>query len=387
MKEIYFDNAAGTPVDRRSIAAMSVVLREQGNASAFNDAGRRMRTLLERARADVARFLNARSDEVVFCASGSEANTLAIIGAAMSVPKRFRRIVTTPIEHPSVLGPARYLQQRGWRVAMLPVDCGGRVDRESLNRLLTSRTALVSVMYANNEIGTIQPIKTIARMIREFRHLHRTPYPYLHVDACQAVTTLPMDVQALGVDLLTLNGAKAYGPHGSAALYIRRGVALQPLVLGGSQERGLRAGTEDVASAVGLAAALKTIRKTDSITIARLRDRCIARLQEVLPGARLNGPVGRDRLAGNINISIPAVSSEEMLLELDRHGIRAGSGSACTAHTVEPSHVLTALKTPQRFLSGVLRISIGRQNTIREIDRLLDVLVKTVAHLRIRSST
>jgi cysteine desulfurase len=384
-KDVYLDNAAATPIDPRVTRAMVRAYTEAGNPSAFNAAGRRARARLETARIDVARFLNARSDEVVFCASGSEANNLAISGVGDAITGRGNHVVATPIEHLSVLGPVRQLVRRSWKASMVPVDGFSRVTAEDVAKLLKAKTRLVSVMYANNEIGTVQPIKAIARVIRDWRRAHRTPYPYFHVDACQATTTLPMDVQALGVDLLTLNGAKAHGPRGAAALFVRRGIVVKPQVLGGNQEFGFRAGTEDVASAVGLATALGLIKKEDGARVAGLRDYFLGRLSDILPDARLNGPVGRERLANNINISIPGVSSEGLLLELDRYGMRAGAGSACTAHHVEPSHVLVATGTPRRFLSGALRFSLSRMTTKADVERLIQVLPKVVAAVRRRS--
>jgi cysteine desulfurase len=360
MQEIYLDNAAATSIDPKVIRATTLAASEAGNPSSFNEAGRRAHKLLESARADVARFLNARSSEIVFCASGSEANSLALSGV--------KQILTQPTEHLSVLSSA------GKRVWFVPVDDVGLVNPDDIAKAITKNTTIVSIMYANNEIGTIQPIKQIAKVIRDWRKKHRAPYPYFHVDACQATPWLPMDVQALGVDLLTLNGSKVHGPRGIAVLYVRRGVQMAPQILGGSQEYGLRAGTENVPGAVGLAKALSLINKNDSEKVANLRDYFMTRLSSVLPDARVNGIVGSQRLANNINISIPGCTSEELLLELDKHGIRAGSGSACTAHSVEPSHVLKAIGTPKKYLDGVLRFSLSRDTSKADIERLIEIL-------------
>jgi cysteine desulfurase len=287
-------------------------------------------------------------------------------------------------EHPSVLEPVRRLARRGHRTVVIPVDQVGTVRPEDIEALLKPAVTLVSVMYANNEIGTIQPIARIAQVISRWRRAHRTRYPLFHVDACQATTTLDMDVQRLGADLLTLNGTKAYGPHGTAVLYVRRGVPLDARVFGGSQEGGRRAGTEDVAGASGLAAALKTVRPSSAGRMRALRDRLIAGIVRSVPDARLNGPVGNGRLAGNVNISIPGCDSENLLLELDRTGIRAGSGSACTAQSVAPSHVLVAIGTPRRYLDGVLRFSLGRDTTRAQIDAVIRALPAIVAMVRAR---
>lgn len=369
-QEIYLDHAAATPIDRRVVLAMDRAMRLSGNPSSFNDAGRRAASALESARAGVAKFLHARAEEIVFCASGSEANTLALAAA--------KHILTQPTEHLSVL------HADGVRAKFIPTDDVGRVSPDDIIHALDSKTHIVSIMYANNEIGTIQPIARIGRAIAQWRRAHRSAYPLFHVDACQATAYLDMDVQRLGVDLLTLNGAKAYGPHGSAVLFVRRGVAVAPIVLGGTQEGGRRAGTEDVSSAVGLATALSLVKKSEGAVTARLRDRLIAGIRATVPDARLNGPEGDGRLANNVNISIPGTDSENLLLELDRYGIRAGSGSACTAHSVEPSHVLRAIKIPKKYLDGVLRFSLGRHTTRGEIDAVIRVLPSVVLRVRTR---
>jgi cysteine desulfurase len=370
-KEIYLDNAAATAIAPRAQRAMVRALRVYGNPSSYNNAGRSARAQLARAREGVARFLNCRPSEVVFCASGSEANALALAHR--------REILTQPTEHQSVLAAA------GKHARMLSVDAQGLVHPEELVRMLHRSTEVVSVMYANNEVGAVQPIKKIAAAIRAWRRKHQTALPYLHVDACQATAWLPMDVQALGADLVTLNGAKAYGPHGTAVLYVRRGVPVYSQVLGGDQEGGRRAGTEDVAGATGLAEALATIRPADALRVSRLRDHAIAGICAAFPDARLNGPNDRERLANNINISVLGASSEDLLLELDAHGIRAGAGSACTAHAVEPSHVLVAMGVPRKYLGGALRFSLSRHTTRAEVDALIRVLPRVVATARSRT--
>ncbi len=369
-QEIYLDHAAATPTDRRVVLAMNRAMREAGNPSSFNDAGRRAAAVLADARMKIARFLNAAPREIVLCASGSEANTLALSGA--------KHILTQPTEHLSVLYAASA------RAKFIPVDGVGLVNPDDIIRALDPRTQIVSVMYANNEIGTIQPIARIGRAIARWRRAHHSAYPLFHVDACQATACLDMDVQRLGVDLLTLNGAKVYGPHGAAALFVRRGVIIAPLVPGGSQEGGRRAGTEDVSSAVGLATALSLVKKSDSTKQTKLRDLLIGGILAVIPDACLNGPEGSERLANNVNISIPGTDSESLLLELDRYGIRAGSGSACTAYSVEPSHVLRAIKTPKKYLDGVLRFSLGRDTTHADIERVVRVLPLVVQRVLAR---
>ncbi len=382
MHDIYLDNAAATPLAPQARRAMLRAYEHFGNPSSFNDAGRSAAALLDEARVTVARFLNARSDEVVFCSSGSEANALAILGAATARGKG--TVLTAPSEHLSVLESALSLRGEGYTTAWIPVDVTGVVRVEDVVSRITPNTTLVSLMYANNEIGTIQPIAKIGRAIATWRKEHQSAFPLFHVDACQATTTLPMNGQTLGVDLLSFNGAKAYGPHGAAALFVRRGVQIVPRVRGGSQERGRRAGTEDVAGACGLAAALELIQRDDAPRLEKLRDRLIVGIEKSIPDAHLNGPRGALRLAGNVNFSFPGCDSESLLLELDRHGIRAGSGSACTAHRVEPSHVLVAVGTARQYLAGALRFSLGRQTTQKQIDILVRVLPVCVARVRAR---
>lgn len=385
MKEIYLDNAAATPVAPTVISVMARASKIIGNPSSFNDAGCRAQTELSKARQVIAKFLNARESEVVFCASGSEANTLAILGAAAKAGSGHRHMITTPTEHLSVLEPVRALRDKGWQITYVPVDSPGRIEIEDVAAAMNKKTSLISVMYANNEIGTIQDIARIGRAIQAWRRANRSSYPLFHVDACQAAGYLDMDVQRLGIDLLTFNGSKIHGPRGSAVLYIRRGVELASLILGGSQEYGLRAGTENVPAAVGLAKAVQLIKKGESERIFRLRDYFLKKVSEILPDIRVNGPLGNGRLANNINISIPGTDSETLLLELDKYGVQAGSGSACTAHAVEPSHVLRAIGTPKEYLDGVLRFSLSRQTTKKDIETLLKVLPKVVQKIRART--
>ena len=382
MDGIYLDHAAATPTDPRVLTAMARASRNFGNPSSFNDAGRAAARELAAARTTVAGFLNARPDEIVFCASGSEANTLALLGHRNlgATPA----VITSPTEHLSVLECVGELERRGARVIRAPVDACGRIDVDAVMRSVDRRTRLISLMYANNEIGTIHPIGRLGRLLGRWRRSQQVRWPLLHVDACQATTTLDMDVQRLGVDLLTFNGAKAYGPHGGAVLFVRRGVELGPRVLGGEQEAGRRAGTEDVATAAGIAAALALVKPGEGGRLAALRDRLISGILGEIPDARLNGAAGDERLAGNVNVSIPCTDSESLLLELDRVGIRAGSGSACTAHSVEPSHVLKAVRTPAPFLSGVLRFSLGRGTTRAQIDAVIRALPAAVERIRRR---
>jgi len=374
------DYAASTPIEPSVRREIDKAAGLYGNPSSFNDMGRLARNKLEESRQSVARFLGAKTDEIIFTASGSEANSLAILGLANKQSKP-GEIITTPIEHLSVLEPLRVLEKRGWKITYLKVNLEGLVDLNDLKKKLNPRVRLVSIIYANNEIGTIQPILKISKLIRSFGVTNR---PLFHVDACQAAGYLEMNVNNLGADLMTFNSSKIYGPRGIAVLYKKSGIGLAPLILGGNQEHGFRAGTENLPTIAGLAAAIKLINKNESEKTTRLRDYFFDNIFKVLPDIKINGPVGNLRLANNINISIPGISDEQLLLELDKYGIYASSGSACTSHSVEPSHVLKAIGVEKKYLSGALRLSLGRQTTKKEIDYALEILPKAVADLRKR---
>ncbi|OGN02649.1 MAG: hypothetical protein A2655_02960 [Candidatus Yanofskybacteria bacterium RIFCSPHIGHO2_01_FULL_43_42] len=424
MKKVYLDNAASTPIDENVVAEIVKVTKLYGNPSSYNDRGREAREYTERARLKVARFLGAHSDEIIFTASGTEANNLAIFGLAHACSKRSRReIISTPIEHPSILRPLKFLKQKGWEIKFVRVDQNGLVDLNDLKNKLNSRTVLVSVMYANNEIGTIEPITKISKIIRDFReeyadiskfrNIRHEKFPIFHVDACQATEYLDMNVNHLGVDLLTFNGSKIYGPKGVGVLYARRGVKLSPIMLGGEQEAGLRAGTENLMAIGGLAVALDNIdthsthstkpqggepvestssgQEQEGERLAGLRDDLIEKVGALLPDVKINGPVDNrlaksiiNRLPNNVNISVPDLTSEVLLLELDKYGICAGSGSACTSHAVEPSHVLKAIGLDKKYINGALRFSMGRQTTKKDIDYVLKVLPKIIQDLKKR---
>ena len=416
-KRIYLDNAASTPTDKKVTKEIVVAARLYGNPSSYNDCGREAREYIEKARLKVARFLDAHNDEIVFTSSGTESNNLAIQGIAKShwssainhQIKTKPHIITTQIEHPSVLRSVERLEKDGFEISYLSMDKEGFVNMNELENCLRPTTILVSVMYANNEIGTIQPITEIFRTIKnfrnrgiemsKFRNIQHEKFPIFHVDACQATEYLDMNVNHLGVDLLTLNGSKIYGPRGIGALYVRRGVKLSPILLGGGQESGLRAGTENLPSIGGLAVALDNIdthstssgQEKESERLVGLRDYFIEKISILLPDVKINGPVDNrhsmsviHRLPNNVNISIPDLTSEVLLLELDKYGICAGSGSACTSHAVEPSHVLRAVGLDKKYLDGALRFSMGRQTTKKDVDCVLNVLPKAIKDLRKR---
>ncbi|MBI4158199.1 MAG: cysteine desulfurase [Candidatus Yanofskybacteria bacterium] len=401
---IYLDNAASTPVDKKVATEMAQAVKLYGNPSSYNDCGREAREYVEKARLKVARFLGAHNDEIIFTSSGTESNNLAIQGVAEATlktqntklksqikpkTKNFEKskphIITTQIEHPSVLEPTKQLEREGFDVTYLSVDKEGFVNLDDFQKALRPETALVSIMYANNEIGTIEPIAKIGKLVRESEQV------LFHVDACQATEYLDMNVNRLGVDLLTLNGSKIYGPKGVGVLYVRRGVKLFPILLGGEQEAGLRAGTENLMAIGGLATALNIIDKKEGRRLIGLRDYFIDKINVLLPDVKINGPVDNrhsmsviHRLPNNVNISVPDLTSEVLLLELDKYGICAGSGSACTSHSVEPSHVLKAIGLDKKYLDGAIRFSMSRQTTKKDIDYILKVLPKIVRDLKKR---
>lgn len=379
MEAIYLDNAAVAPVSPKVKKEMDRGIKIYGNPSSFNDSGRLAAKELAEARLKVARFLGAHAEEIIFTSSGSEANNMALMGPALIAPKGKKEILTTPIEHPSVLEPVKFLQHEGKNRRCIKVDEFGFVDISDLFSKISDKTFIVSVMYANNEIGTIEPIVKIGKIIRSLKHR-----PLFHVDACQAAGYLDMNVNRLGIDLLTFNGSKIGGPRGVGVLYIRKGVKLASHVLGGGQERGLRAGTENLPAILGIAKAVELMDKKESIRLTKLRDYFIGKVKQILPEVRINGPVGESRLPNNINISVPRLDSENLLLELDKYCIRAGSGSACTSRSVEPSHVLKAIGVEKRYLSGALRFSLGRETTKKDLDYVLKVLPKIVIDLRKR---
>lgn len=385
-KTIYLDHAAGAPIAPTVLWAMAETSETYGNPSAYNNAGRKASFMLSQARTRVARFLNTHTHEIIFTASGSEANTLAIIGAVNAIKKK-GVITATGIEHLSVLMPMKHLKNDGYNIVTLPVSANGILSCETIREFLKPSVLFVSVMYANNEVGAIQPIMQTGKIIKEFRKKYNSRFPIFHVDACQAAGYLNMDVQRLGCDLLSFNGSKISGPRGIGVLYVRSGIKIEPLILGGAQEYGLRAGTENLPAIVGLSSALDIISKKEGLRVAKLRDELMREIKRILPDAKLNGPINDDRLPNNVHISVPGVTSETLLLELDNIGISAGSGSACTAREVKPSHVLQAMGVVEPYLSGAIRFSLGRTTTRNDIRCLVETLPVAVQRVRRRYRT
>jgi len=378
MNRIYLDNAATTPVRREVFEAMVPYLTDKfGNPSSIHSYGREARAALDRAREQVATAIGAAPEEIIFTAGGSEADNLAIKGTALAMRGRKSHVITTAVEHHAVLHPVETLRKLGFSTTILPVDSEGMVDPDDVRRAMTPETLLISIMYANNEVGTIQPIEEISHIAREAGVL-------LHTDAVQAVGHIPVDVDSLGVDMLSLSGHKFYGPKGVGALYVRRGVRPTPLLEGGAQERKRRAGTENMAGIVGMGAAIElAVGELEEMIVHEeaLRDKLIRGLIQRIPDVKLNGHSTR-RLPNNVNMSFLYVEGESLLLNLDMQGIAASSGSACTSGSLAPSHVLMAMGIPHEVAHGSVRMTLGRYTREADIDRVLDVMPGIVNKLR-----
>ncbi|MFA0731245.1 MAG: hypothetical protein LKKZDAJK_000020 [Candidatus Fervidibacter sp.] len=381
---IYLDYAATTPLDPRVLEAMMPYLTEKfGNPNSIHAFGREARKAVDEARETISALLNCRPSEVVFTSGGTESDNLALRGVASAYRQKGNRIVTTAIEHHAVLHTCRALQDEGFEVTYLPVDEHGLVSPEQVAEAVTDRTILVSIMHANNEIGTIEPLADIVRAVKEKR-----PDVLVHTDAVQTVGHIPVDVEALGVDLLSFAAHKFYGPKGVGGLFVRRGVKLVPQLTGGGQERNRRSGTENVAGIVGMAKALEIAvaeMPTEIPRLQALRDELIEGVLSQIPDSRLNGHPTQ-RLPHNANFSFLGVEGEALLLQLDLHGIAASSGSACTSGSLEPSHVLLALGLSHEWALGSLRLTLGRFTTRQHIERVLMVLPPIVEKLRALTS-
>ena len=375
---IYVDNAATTMLEPKVLEKMMPYLTDNyGNASSIYQCGQEAKDAVTKARTTVAECLNAEVGEIYFTSGGSEADNWAIKGVADKLSKKGNHIITSAIEHHAVLHTCQYLEKHGFEVTYLPVDEYGRVSPEDLEKAITEKTILVSIMFANNEIGTIEPIKELA----EVAHKHGVCF---HTDAVQAVAHTNIDVKDLGVDLLSLSAHKFGGPKGVGALYIKRGTKIENYLHGGQQEGGKRATTENVAGIVGLAEALKLATDNLEENVAKmqmLRDRYIKAVTENIPYCRLNGHP-TERLPGNTNISFEYIEGEGMLLLLDMNGIAASSGSACTSGSLDPSHVLLAIGLPHGIAHGSLRVTFSHHNTVEEVDKIVEVLTNTVQRLR-----
>ena len=380
---IYLDNAATTQLHPLALEAMMPYLTHSyGNPSGVYSFARSARKAVEEARSQVAEAISSNSDEIVFTASGTEANNWAIGAVLETQQGKGGHIITTLTEHHAITHVCERYAKQGAQVTYLPVDAEGFVSAEDLKAAIRPDTVLISIMWANNEIGTIQPIDELSAIARENGII-------FHTDAVQAVGHLAVDLKKFScVDLLTLSAHKFSGPKGIGALYIRKGTKLAPFIYGGSQEKNRRAGTENVTGIVGMGAALQlalSSREDEYIRLCAMRDSLISRIEKDIPRVSLNGPRGQNRLPGNVNFSFDYIEGESLLLLLDMEGICASSGSACSSASLEPSHVLMALGVPHEKAHGSIRFSLGRNSTYEDIDKTMAVLPRLVKQLRVMS--
>ena len=381
MKRIYLDYAATTPTCPEAVEAMLPYFTESfGNASSIHSYGQEAKQALEEARSKVASLIGAGSEEVVFTSGGTEADNCAIKGVAYANQSRGNHIITSAIEHHAVIESAEFLEIQGFEVTCLPVDEYGLVDPEQVREAITGKTILITIMQANNEVGTIEPIAEIGKIAREAG-------VYFHTDAVQAVGRIPVDVNELGVDLLSSSAHKLYGPNGVGILYIRKGTKLVPFMHGGEQEGGWRAGTHNIPGIVGFGKAAEMAQQEmagEAKRLTVLRDRLINGLMERIEHTHLNGHPTQ-RLPNNANVSFEFVEGESILLNLDLEGISASTGSACSSLSIEPSHILLALGVPPEQAHGSMRFSLGKWTSEEDIDRVLEVLPRIISKLRAMS--
>jgi len=378
MRRVYLDYAATTPTDPEVIKAMEPYFFEKfGNPSSIHSFGQEAKKAIEDAREITAKFLGAKSEEIVFTSGGTESDNLAVKGVAYAKEDKGNHIITSSIEHHAVSEPCKFLEKKGFKVTYVGVDKNGLVDPEDVKKAITDKTILISVMHANNEIGTIEPVAEISRIAR-------AKGISFHTDAVQTVGHVPTNVDDLGVDLLSLSAHKFYGPKGVGALYIRKGTRIERILEGGDQEKGKRASTHNTPGIVGLSKALELCRdkmKEEAEFQTRLRDKLIKAIRENIPDVYLNGHPSI-RLPNNVNYSIKYIEGESMLLNLDMLGIAASTGSACTSTSLEPSHVLLAIGLAHEIAHGSLRFTFGRWSKEEDVDYLLEHLPKIVATLR-----
>lgn len=382
MRRIYLDHSATTPVDPEVAAIMMTYYTEKfGNPSSVHGFGRESKQALEQARSQVAELIGATPKEITFTSGGTEADNLAILGTAEALRKKGKHIITSCIEHHAVLETCEYLEKNGFDLTVIPVDEEGVLSIDDVRKALRPDTILISVMHANNEVGSIQPISEIGKLAKEHGIM-------FHVDAVQSLGKIPINVEEMNVDLMTLSSHKIYGPKGVGALYVRKGVRIIPLVHGGGQERKRRPGTENTPGIIGFGKACELAGQRmsdDEEQLRKLRDKLMNGIVDRIEYVKVNGPLGEKRLANNVNVSIRYVEGESLLLSLDMLGIAASSGSACTSGSLDPSHVLLSMGLVHEIAHGSLRFSLGRQNTEEEIDYVLEQLPKIVERLRMMS--
>ena len=390
MKHIYLDHAAATPISAKALrVTMDIMNKFSGNPSAIHKPGREARSVLEAARKQIAVEISARPQEIVFTSGATESNNLAIVGVVDAARARgvvLPHVIVSAVEHPAVLEVVRNLEKEKLILLdILGVDDTGRIDTRELRKNITSETVLVSIMYVNNEIGTIEPVAEIAKEIRHARKVHKSIFPYFHTDAAQASNYLDLNVLRLGVDLMTISSSKTYGPRGVGALYVKQGIVIEPLMHGGMHESGRRPGTESTALAAGFAEALhesRAIVQKESKRIQKLRDTLANKIIKKIPGATINGNL--DFLSPNIlNVSIPGIDSEALVLYLDARGIAASGQSACKSSEDGPSHVIMAIGKISEKMEGTIRFSLGRSTTSEDIARVVTELPQIVAFLQV----
>lgn len=379
--KVYLDHSATTPVDPEVAKAVyDNMMDNWGNPSSVHGYGREARKVLEQARERVAQAIGAEPMEIFFTSGGTEADNWAVKGIAESNEKKGKHIITSSIEHHAVIDACKYMEKRGWQVTYLPVDEFGLVSVEDVAKAITDQTVLISIMHANNEVGTIQPVAEIGK-------LARAKGIYFHIDAVQTVGKIPVNVKDLNCDLLSIAGHKLYGPKGVGCLYIRKGTRITPFIHGGAQERKRRAGTENMPGIIGLGLAIEKATANMEEVAKRekvLRDKIIKFIIENIPYIKLNGHP-EQRMHNNVNFSFQFIEGESLLLSLDMRGIAASSGSACTSGSLDPSHVLLAMGLPHEIAHGSLRLTLGKDNTEEEIEYLLQVLPEIVDRLRAMS--
>lgn len=389
INRVYLDNAATTAMKPEVLAEMSPYFFEiAGNPSALHLDGRQAKNALILARQRVAKIINADPGEIIFCGSGTESDNLAILGIARLYKLKGNHLISTNIEHHAVLNPLERLEKKeSFTASILEVEKNGIINPKKILANIKQETILVSVMYANNEIGTIQPVKEIAGLIKKWKEKNNRSNiepPFFHTDACQGAGYLDLNVKKLGVDLMTLNGSKIYGPKGVGMLYARRGLSLEPIIFGGGQERGYRSGTENLAGIAGFTKALALAQKNrqkETARLAALRDYFFQQILKNIPKSFINGDL-KNRLPNNVNISILDIEGEAALLYLDEKGISASTGSACDSSRLEPSHVILALGRLYEYAHGSLRFTMGRLTVKKEIDYTVRALKEVVEKLR-----
>jgi cysteine desulfurase len=381
VRRVYLDHSATTPVDPEvAELIMTYYTSKFGNPSSIHAFGREAKKGLEDARQQIATLIGAQPEEIVFTSGGTEADNMALIGAALANQKKGNHIITSAVEHHAILDTCKYLEKQGFKLTILPVDEDGLLSVEAVEKALTPETILVSIMHANNEVGTIQPIEEIGKLLQGKGII-------FHVDAVQSLGKIPVNVNDLGVNLLTASSHKIYGPKGVGCLYIRKGTRIQALVHGGSQERKRRSGTENLPGIVGFGKACELAgqrMEADSAMIADLRDRLMKGIFDRIDHVKLNGHPTK-RVPTNLNVSFEFIEGESLLLSLDMKGIAGSSGSACTSGSLDPSHVLLSMGICHEIAHGSLRLTLGRENTVEDVDYVLEVLPEIVTRLRAMS--